>query len=87
MQIKQFYRTQRDLSKTLNVLVDSYWDESINEEEFIKHIKTIYENNAEKIIKNNRFTTVLLQQSGKRRLTVVLKILHNHFELRKDLFL
>lgn len=75
MKVKLFYRTQRDLSTALNQLVDAYWDDEIDENELIEGVKSIYENNREKLIKNNKFTKVVQQQSGKRRLAVVERIL------------
>ena len=36
----------------------------------------IYENNQDKIIKNNDYTTILKQQCGKNRLAVVSKIIN-----------
>jgi len=75
LKIKFFYRTQRDLSTALNQLVDAYWEEEIEEDELIDGVKSMYENNKDKLIKNNEFTKVVQQQSGKRRLAVVERIL------------
>lgn len=75
MEVKLFYRTQRDLAIALNQLIDSYWSEEIKEEELIKGVKIMYENNREKLMKNQQFTKIVQQQSGKRRLTVVRRIL------------
>jgi len=74
LEVKLFYRTQRDLAIALNQLIDSYWSEEIEEEELIKGVKSMYENNGEKLMKNQQFTKVVQQQSGKRRLTVVRRI-------------
>ncbi|MED1740147.1 TIGR04540 family protein [Bacillus swezeyi] len=75
MTLKLFYRTQRDLAVDLNKIVDSYWREEIKENELIDGIKNLYENNREKLIKDNQFTKVVQQQCGKRRLAVVGKVL------------
>lgn len=75
MEVKLFYRTQRDLSTALNQLVDAYWEEEINEDELIYGVKIMYENNRDKLIKSDNFTKVVQQQSGKRRLVVVERIL------------
>lgn len=75
LKVKLFYRTQRELAIALNQLIDSYWSEEIEEEELIKGVKSMYENNREKLMKNHQFTKVVQQQSGKRRLTVVRRIL------------
>nr|WP_144557881.1 TIGR04540 family protein [Shouchella miscanthi] len=77
MEVKLFYRTQRDLAVDLNKLIDSYWNEDVKENELVATVKYIYENNTEKLIKNNEFTKVVQQQCGKRRLIVVEKILEN----------
>ncbi|MCM3255564.1 TIGR04540 family protein [Priestia aryabhattai] len=75
MELKLFYRTQRDVAMALNQLVDAYWNEEIIEKQLISGVKNLYENNESKLIKNNQFTTVLQQQCGKRRLAVVKRIL------------
>ncbi|MBT2572531.1 TIGR04540 family protein [Bacillus sp. ISL-51] len=75
VELKLFYRTQRDLAVDLNKIVDSYWREEIKENELIDGIKNLYENNREKLIKDNQFTKVVQQQCGKRRLAVVGKVL------------
>ena len=75
MEVKLFYRTQRDLATTLNQLVDAYWEEEISEHELIEGVKTMYKNNQSKLMKNNEFTKVVQQQSGKRRLVIIERIL------------
>lgn len=75
MELKRFYRTQRELAIALNQLIDSYWRNEINEDELMDNIKVIYENNNDKLLKNNEYTKVVLQQCGKRRLAIVSKIL------------
>lgn len=75
MEVKLFYRTQRDLATALNKLVDAYWEEEIREHELIEGVKTMYKNNQSKLIKNNEFTKVVQQQSGKRRLVIIERIL------------
>lgn len=75
MKLKRFYRTQRELAIALNQLIDSYWRNEIHEDELIENIKVIYENNNDKLFKDNNYTKVVLQQCGKRRLVIVSKIL------------
>ncbi|OFD82701.1 TIGR04540 family protein [Bacillus mycoides] len=75
MELKLFYRTQRDLATALNKLVDAYWQEQIKEQELIEGVKNMHENNQGKLMKNNQFTKVIQQQCGKRRLVVVERIL------------
>ncbi|WP_235850607.1 TIGR04540 family protein [Niallia circulans] len=75
MELKMFYRTQRELAVDLNKLVDSYWQEEIKENELVVGIKNLYENNHEKLLKDNQFTKIVQQHCGKRRLAVVKKVL------------
>lgn len=75
MKVKMFYRTQRDVAATINQLVDAYWAEQINEQKLIEAINDIHKNNNEKLIKDNNFTKVIQQHCGKRRLSVVEKII------------
>lgn len=76
LDLKLFYRTQRDLAIAVNQIVDSYWNEEIKEAELMETIKRLHENNPDKMIKNNNhFTTVIQQHCGKRRLAVVERIL------------
>lgn len=75
VKVRLFYRTQRDLATALNHIVDAYWSEEIKEDELIEGIKSMYLNNQDKLMKNNQFTTVIHQQCGKRRLTIVGRIL------------
>ncbi|NBD25618.1 TIGR04540 family protein [Paenibacillus sp. T1] len=75
MEVKLFYKTQRDLANSVNQIVDAYWCSDISEDDFIRHVSAIYLNNSNKIIKQNGFTTILKQQCGKRRLDVIERIL------------
>ncbi|NLJ18208.1 TIGR04540 family protein [Globicatella sulfidifaciens] len=79
MDVKLFYRTQRDLASAVNRIIDDYWDEKITEEEMINCIKIFYENNPNKFVKENKFTTIIQQQCGKRRLEIVKRILNVDF--------
>lgn len=83
LDIKLFYKTQRDLALTLNSIINAYWENKISEEMLVKNVTDIYIYNPQKIIKQNDFTTILKQQCGKRRLEVVGRILHMN-ELLKD---
>lgn len=80
MEIKMFYKTQRDIAEVINELIDSYWDNTIDENLLINNIKVLHGNNLNKIIKDGDFTTILKQQCGKRRLEVVEKILNLNIE-------
>ncbi|PNL92348.1 TIGR04540 family protein [Aerococcus viridans] len=77
MKIKKFYRTQREVAAIINEIVDEYWVDNLTDEELEENIIIIYKNNQRKIIKNDDFTTILKQQCGKNRLTVVENIITN----------
>lgn len=76
MELKLFHRTQRDLASTVNQIIDDHWNNKISEQEMIDSIRALYENNPNKFVKNQRFTTIIQQQCGKRRLEIVKKILN-----------
>ena len=75
MEVKKFYRTQREVAAVINEIVDDYWVDKLSDEELEENVKMIYENNQDKIIKNNDYTTIIKQQCGKNRLAVVSKII------------
>jgi len=83
MEVKTFYKTQRDLAAALNFIVDTYWNNQINEDELFKKISDLYINNSNKVTKGDDFTTVLKQQCGKRRLEVIEKVLISSGCLKK----
>lgn len=74
MEVKKFYRTQREVASVVNEIIDEYWADKLTDEELEENITMIYENNLDKIIKNNEYTTIIKQQCGKKRLAVVSKI-------------
>lgn len=75
MQVKLFYKTQRELAIALNVVIDAYWENEINEKILINKVNETYRNNSNKMLKEGDFTTVLKQQCGKRRLEIIKKVL------------
>lgn len=77
MEVKKFYRTQREVASVINEIVDQYWVDSLTDKQLEENIIRIYENNQAKIIKQNEFTTILKQQCGKNRLAVVSKIIRD----------
>lgn len=64
MELKIYHRTQRELGMTINKIIDAYWNNEIEEKQMIESIKELYNNNAEKLLKNNEFTTIIQQQCG-----------------------
>ena len=74
MVVKKFYRTQREVASVVNEIIDGYWADKLTDEELEENITMIYENNLDKIIKNNEYTTIIKQQCGKNRLSIVSRI-------------
>ncbi|MEL3971105.1 TIGR04540 family protein [Rossellomorea oryzaecorticis] len=77
LQVKLFYKSQRELAVALNEIVDAYWHDEVDNDDFIESIQNLYINNPNKVLKEGEFTTVLKQQCGKRRLEVIERILMN----------
>jgi uncharacterized protein (TIGR04540 family) len=77
LQVKLFYKSQRELAVALNEIVDAYWHDEVDNDDFIESIHNLYINNPNKVLKEGEFTTVLKQQCGKRRLEVIERILMN----------
>lgn len=75
MEVKMFYKTQREIAEVINQIIDGYWNDEIPEKAMIEKIKILYGNNESKFIKDDDFTTILKQQCGKRRLEVVEKLI------------
>lgn len=75
MEVKKFYRTQREVASVINEIVDDYWVDNLTDEELEKNVTMIYQNNQDKIIKNNDYTTIIKQQCGKNRLAIVSRII------------
>ena len=70
MEVKKFYRTQREVASVINEVVDLYWADSLTDKQLEENIISIYENNQEKVIKRNEFTTIIKQQCGKNRMSL-----------------
>lgn len=77
MEVKKFYRTQREVASIINEIIDEYWLNNLTDEELEENIMIVFENNRDKILKNEEYTTVLRQQCGKKRLAVVTKLTNN----------
>lgn len=80
MVVKKFYRTQREVATVINEIVDEYWVDNLTDEQLEENIKTIFDYNQDKIIKDNEYTTIIKQQCGKKRLAVVSKIINSTFK-------
>lgn len=75
LEIKLFYKTQRELATAINEIVDAYWENSVSENTLMQSVSNMYINNPNKVFKHEQFTTILKQQCGKRRLEVVERVL------------
>jgi len=75
LEIKLFYKSQKEIANILNILVDKYLNNEIEENDFIGSVNRIFGNNASKIMKNNEFTSVILQRCGKRRMEILSKVI------------
>lgn len=51
MEVKKFYRTQREVASVVNEIIDDYWADKLTDEELEENITMIYENNLDKIKK------------------------------------
>lgn len=76
MEVKLFQRTQRDLAASINLVIDKYWEDQIDETRMIELIQKLYKANMNKLIKNGGYTTIIRQQCGKRRLEVVDQVIN-----------
>ncbi|QII81389.1 TIGR04540 family protein [Jeotgalibaca arthritidis] len=77
MEMKKFYRTQREVASVINEIIDEYWADKLTDLKLEENIMMVFKNNQDKIIKNDDYTTILKQQCGKNRLAVVSKITKN----------
>ena len=75
MEIKLFQKTQRDLAASINLVIDQYWLDEIDEPKMIELIQKLYITNTKKLIKGGDYTTIIRQQCGKRRLEVVEQVI------------
>lgn len=77
MEIKSFYKNQRELAEALSKIIDEYWDNQIPESKMIDSLVRIVDNNRAKVFheETGEYTTVLRQQCGKKRLEIVSKVL------------
>ncbi|GEL78686.1 TIGR04540 family protein [Tenuibacillus multivorans] len=71
MEVKLFQKTQRDLAVSINLVIDKYWNDEIDEARMVELIQKLYITNTNKLVKKGDYTTIIRQQCGKRRLEVV----------------
>ncbi len=75
MEVKTFYKSQVEVAAALADVIDAYLEDEIDENFMKKSVNKIIENNREKVINTQGFTTVVKQKCGKRRLSIISKIL------------
>lgn len=75
MEIKTFYKSQVDVANALSEVIDAYLENKVEENFMINSINKIVENNKEKVINVEGFTAVVKQKCGKRRLSIISKII------------
>lgn len=75
MDIKMFYKSQVEVSEVINLIIDGYWNNEIEEKVMIDRINRLIKTNLSKVIKDKDFTTVIKQKCGKRRLEIVSNII------------
>lgn len=75
MEVKKFYRNQKEVASALNNVIDQYYNNIINETSLKKLTLSIIRSNSTKVFRDNSFTTVISQRCGKRRLELLEKVL------------
>lgn len=75
MYSQSFYKSQEVVSSELKDVIDRYWEMEITDDEMVKFIKQITQNNLELLFKNNDFTAIVKQRLGVRRIRLMGKIL------------
>lgn len=77
MELKLFYKSQKEVALVLNKIIDTYLEDEVSDEEFVERINTIVNNNKTKIFKDEKeFVTTIVQRCGKRRLDILIKVLN-----------
>lgn len=69
-----FYKSQKDVAQALKHLIDNYWEQKIEEEDFINRLNQIIANNQDMVFKDNDFTSQVKQRLGKKRMKLILKV-------------
>lgn len=75
VEIKTFYKNQKELASAINEIVDLYWRNEVNEDFMVSCLKKIISNNKSKLINDNGFTSIIIQRCGKKRLDLISNIL------------
>ena len=73
--INTYYKSQKELVKQLNLLIDRYWDMEVDEIELTETICLIVERNKDIIYKNGELSSTVKQRLGKKRIKLINDIL------------
>lgn len=75
LNVVTFFKSQKDLAEALIVLIDSYWKNELKEDLLVSQLSELVMKNSEKVYLDDRYTSVLKQRLGKRRIELMNKIL------------
>lgn len=81
MEYRTYCKNQREVATVFNKIVDEYWAGILTENEMKENILCICEHNEEKIYKDGKYTKILQQQCGKKRMNLISKVLKNGMEI------
>lgn len=73
---KTFYKNQKDISKKLILLIDSYWNGDMRENDFVNYTNILVNNNQDIVFKENNYGAVVKQRLGKKRICLLDKVLN-----------
>ena len=78
MEVKAFYKSQVEVANVLSAVIYAYLEDKIEQNFMINSINKIVSNNKDKVMNAEGFTTVVKQKCGKRRLSIISKIIEKH---------
>lgn len=73
----KYLRTQADLADALIYRIDKYWSLEMEETIFISEIKELVTMNRDLMTKDGDYTSIIRQRLGKKRLTLLEKIMND----------
>lgn len=71
-----FYKSQAEVAEAINKIIDAYWKNEVEETLMITELRKLFENNYTKITNEGKYTKIIEQRCGKRRLEVLSKIIN-----------
>lgn len=72
-----YFKSQKEFAEALIILINSYWEQKIEETEFLNRIKELVSKNEEKMFSDGDYTSIIRQRLGKRRIELLNKVLPN----------